>query len=415
MSEIVCHDGDGPRDRGSAAATILTAAAPRSVKELALRHEEAIAAALAAWRTNTLAESQRPLLDSLIRRGLLPTSLARLAAVKPLIEQYRRLEAEIPAARHSPGVLESRAEDAKLLPRGDHLKPGEAVPRAFLGVFGSESFHTPQSGRLELANAISDPKNPLTARVMANRIWLQLFGRGLVATPDNFGRMGEKPTHPELLDWLATRFAGDGWSLKNMIRLLITTRAYTLASDAGAVARERDPGNDWLSHFRVRRIEAEAIRDSLLALSGRLDATMSGPGVGASAPRRSVYLTIRRTALNPFLETFDAPKPFTTTGRRDATNVPAQSLTLLNDPFVIESASAWAKQVIADAVDTDTRIRGMFVAAFARPPGDAELEASRHYLSELAKDAPGDERNDLNALRDFAQSLFNAKEFIFLR
>ena len=415
MSEIVCHDGDGPHDHESAAAAILKGGAPHSAKELALRYEETIAAALSAWYTGTLGESQRLLLDFLIHRGLLPVSLSRLVAVKPLVEEYRRLEAEIPAARHAPGVLESGGTDAALLPRGDHLKPGAIVPRAYLGVFGSESFHTVQSGRLDLANAITDPKNPLTARVMANRVWLQLFGRGLVATPDNFGRMGEKPTHPELLDYLATRFSGDGWSLKKMIRFLVTSHAYRLTSEADAKVRERDPGNDWLSHFRVRRIEAEAIRDSLLALSGRLDTTMSGPGIAANAPRRSVYLTIRRTALNPFLETFDAPKPFTTTGRRDATNVPAQSLTLLNDPFVIENASAWAKRIFADTADTDARIGRMFVAAFARLPREAELEASHRYLSELAKDAPGDEGNELNALRDFAQSLFNAKEFIFLR
>ena len=128
-------------------------------------------------------------------------------------------------------------------------------------------------------------------------------------------------------------------------------------------------------------------------------------------------LTIRRTALIPFLETFDAPKPFTTTGRRDATNVPAQSLTLLNDPFVIESAAAWAKRLLAEAAnaDTDSRIRRMFIAAFARPPHDAELVASRRYLAELAKDAPARAQDELNAWRDFAQSLFNTKEFIFLR
>ena len=418
VSEIICHDGDRPHDTDSASLAILDyAGSPRTPKELARHYEEVIAQALYAWRMHLLDEPQRQLLDFFIRRGLLPVSLDHLGPVRPLVEKYRQLETEIPSARHAPGVLESAGSDAALLPRGDHLKPGESVPRAYLAVFGSEPFHTKQSGRLELANALADPRNPLTARVMANRIWLQIFGRGLVATPDNFGRMGEKPTHPELLDYLASRFAEDGWSQKKMIHFLVTSRAFRLASEAGPTARERDSGNDWLSHFRVRRIEAEAIRDSLLTLSGRLDPEMSGPGVGAGTPRRSVYLTIRRTALIPFLETFDAPKPFTTTGRRDATNVPAQSLTLLNDPFVIESAAAWAKRLLADTAnaDTDSRIRRMFIAAFARPPQDAELVASRRYLAELAKEAPARAQDELNAWRDFAQSLFNTKEFIFLR
>jgi cytochrome c553 len=419
VSEIVCHDGEPPRDRESATAPLLKGAAPQSAKELALRYEEAIGGALAAWHADSLDESQRLLLDFLIRRELLPVSLTRLGAVKPLVEEYRRLEAEIPAARHSPGVLESVALDAALLPRGDHLKPGAPVPRAFLGVFGAPAFHTKQSGRLELALAMTAPQNPLTARVMANRIWLHLFARGIVATPDNFGRMGEKSVHPELLDYLAARFAEENWSLKKMIRFLVTTRAFGLSADASPEARERDASNDLLSHARIQRLEAEAIRDALLSVSDRMDFEMSGPGLpnGGGGPklRRSVYLTIRRTALNPFLEVFDAPKPFTTTGRRDATNVPAQSLTLLNDNFVIDCARFWADRLIKENADAtpEDRIRRMFVIAFAREPAAREIAASLKYLETAA---PGDSPlQNAPAWRDFAQSLFNAKEFIFLR
>ncbi len=421
VSEIVCHDGDAPlRDRESAASAVLRGDAPRSAAELARRYEEAIGSALGAWSAGSPDESQRLLLDFLIRRELLPVSLNRLGAVKPLVAEYRRLEAEIPAARHAPGVLESVASDAALLPRGDHLKPGEPVPRAYLGVFGGPSFQTKQSGRLELALAMTAPQNPLTARVMVNRIWLHIFGRGLVATPDNFGRMGEKPTHPELLDNLAARFAEEHWSLKAMVRHLVTSRAFALSADASPEARERDGANDLLSHARIRRLEAESIRDSLLAVSGPLDLKMSGPGISNNATgqalRRSVYLTIRRTALNPFLEVFDAPKPFTTAGRRDATNVPAQSLTLLNDRFVIECASTWADRSITEKADAtpDARIQRMFETAFARIPTAREIAASKKYLS--ADGVSGDALlADAPAWRDFAQSLFNAKEFIFLR
>ena len=422
VSEIVCHDGDAPlRERESAIAALLKGDAPRSAKEIASRYESAIVISLAAWRAGSLGESQRLLLDFLIRRELLPTSLAkltRLGAVKPLVAQYRTLEAEIPAARHAPGVLESIASDAALLPRGDHLKPGEPVPRAFLGVFGGPAFQTKQSGRLELALAMTAPQNPLTARVMVNRIWLHLFGRGLVATPDNFGRMGEKPTHPELLDTLAARFAEEDWSLKRMIRFLVTSRAFALSADASPEALDRDGANDLLSHARIQRLEAEAIRDSLLAVSGRMDSTMSGPGLAnnstAERQRRSVYLTIRRTALNPFLEVFDAPKPFTTTGRRDATNVPAQSLTLLNDRFVIECARTWADRMVAENADVspDDRIRRMFATVFAREPAEREISGSKKYLEAVST---GPLMQSAPAWRDFAQSLFNAKEFIFLR
>ncbi len=422
VSEIVCHNGDGPRDRESASTTVLIGNAPRTTKELADRYESAIHCALVAWHDGTLDEPHRQLLDFLIRRGLLPaslTKLARLGTVKPLVEKYRALESEVPSARHAPGVLESVALDAALLPRGDHLKPAERVPRAFLSVFGGPSFLTKQSGRLELALAMTAPQNPLTSRVMVNRIWLHLFGRGIVATPDNFGHMGEKPTHPELLDYLAARFAEENWSLKKMFRFLVTTRAFSLSTDASPEAREHDAANDLLSHARVQRLEAEAIRDSLLAVSGRLDDTMSGPSLPNTASgekqRRSVYLTIRRTALNPFLEVFDAPKLFTTTGRRDATNVPAQSLTLLNDRFVIECSHAWAGRLVAEKADAnpEQRIRRMFAAAFSREPSTHEIAVTKKYLESAAT---GDTlMQSTAAWADFAQSLFNAKEFIFLR
>jgi hypothetical protein len=420
VSEIVCHDAGGPKDYESATASLLRGDAPHSAKELALRYEEAIAGALAAWRAGGLDETQRLLLDFLIRRELIPASLARLTAVKPLLEEYRRLEAEVPVARHAPGVLESTAIDAAFLPRGDYLKPGEPVPRAFPAVFGAPTFQTRQSGRLELALAMTAPQNPLAARVMANRIWLHIFGRGIVATPDNFGRMGEKPTHPELLDYLAMRFVEENCSLKKMIRFLVTSRAFALSADASPGSRERDAANDLLSHARIQRLEAEAIRDALLTVSDRMDFEMAGPSLpnNGGGPRlhRSVYLTIRRTALNPFLEVFDAPKPFTTTGRRDATNVPAQSLTLLNDTFVIDCARFWADRLIKENADVkpDERIRRMFLAAFAREPSDREIAASKRYLGTAAADGNALMQSG-SAWRDFAQSLFNAKEFIFLR
>jgi len=234
-----------------------------------------------------------------------------------------------------------------------------------------------------------------------------------VATVDNFGRLGDQPTHPELLDHLASQFIADGWSFKTLIRRLVTTHAYQLASEPTAAARERDASNEVLSHFRVRRLEAEAIRDTLLTVSGRLEPTQFGPPVGiGDRTRRSIYLNVRRNNLSPFLEIFDAPKPFTTLGRRDTTNVPAQSLAFLNDPFVIEAAKNWAELLLRQSpgAGVDARLRQLYRAAFARPPSADELAKSRAYLATLGTDA-----EDPRVWQDFIQSLFNLKEFIYVR
>ena len=234
-------------------------------------------------------------------------------------------------------------------------------------------------------------------------------------TVDNFGRLGDRPTHPELLDFLAGQFAEQGWSVKELVRALVTTRAFQMSSDATARAHETDPGNEWLSHFRVRRLDAEAVRDELLAVAGELDGKMFGTSADASAPRRSVYLAVRRTNLNPFLEVFDAPKPFSTLGRRDETNVPAQSLALLNSPFVIERAQAWARRLLRISDPTaESRVARMFAEAFARAPNDDEMAASTAFLHDLAPEQSTLLTNE-RAWQDFAQSLFNLKEFIYLR
>jgi hypothetical protein len=309
---------------------VLSGETPVSVEDFTQRLGRQLAESIAAWRVNTLNEEQRLFLDSFVRGGLLPIRLPELPLLAPLVAEYRRLEHDIPEPRRAPGVMEAAAYDASLLTRGNHLQPADPVPRGYLALVRDEPYHTPGSGRLELADDLTRADNPLTARVMVNRIWHHLFGRGLVPTVDNFGRLGEPPTHPELLDFLAARFVERGWSAKDMIRFLVTTRAWQMTSEPPPRARELDPANEFLSHARVRRLEAEAIRDSLLAVSDRLDTTMFGPGANALAPaseqqRRSVYLTIRRNFLSPFLEVFDAPRPFSTLGRRDATNVPGQS------------------------------------------------------------------------------------------
>lgn len=423
VERIVFHNGkETPKEEFTAMAIDWPAAAPASLEDLARQLNKSLSEAIDAWRTQSLSEEQRVLLDAFVRAGLLPSQLGDLPTVAPLVTAFRRLENQVPVPRRAPGVLETVGMNAPFLPRGDHTKPQDSVPRGYIQLAGSLPYHTSLSGRLELANELASATNPLTARVMVNRVWHHLFGRGLVATVDNFGHLGEKPSHSQLLDFLAARFVEQGWSFKELIRFLVLTRAFQMSSEPSERAREFDPDNQWLSHARVRRLDAEVIRDSLLAIVGRLDVTMFGPGVNAVAPpadqrRRSIYLTIRRNNLSPFLQVFDAPKPFTTLGRRNVTNVPAQSLAFLNDPFVIEQAGAWASSLLREGGETDQYVRRTYERVLARPPTESELAFSLRYLEDLVRLHGNGQPLSANELawKDFTQSLFNLKEFIYLR
>jgi len=432
---VASNQGETPRETTAPIVSLLQDDSPSSSDELALRYADRLQRAVRAWQAQSLSDDDNAFLDFFLRRDLLPTRLAALPQLRESVERYRQLEQGIAIPRRAPGVLEAAAFDQPLFERGQHTRPVQPVPRRGLSLFGSAPFATSQSGRLQLAEQTASAQNPLTARVMVNRLWQHLFGKGIVATVDNFGRLGDQPTHPELLDYLASRFAQDEqWSIKKTLRLLMTSQTWQQVSLASATAQEIDGTNDWLSHMPVRRLEAEAIRDSILAASGQLNPTMYGPGVhvyfvnkteggGPKGPldgdrRRSIYQRIRRNAANPFLEVFDAPKPSTTRGSRDVTNVPAQSLTMLNDPFVIDQSAKWAALLIADGVTSEQRVRRMFEVAFSREPDADELQASLAYLTELAAEhgvAAADVSGSVAVWQDFAQSLFCLKEFIYVR
>jgi hypothetical protein len=372
--------------------------APDSFPALADGYVRAIGAAIAAWRDGTLDDAQALLLDRCVRQGLLANQLSSLPAARPLVEKYRVLEAEIPAPTRVPSLDEWTPHDQRLFTRGDHKSPAEVVPRRFLEVIDATPYETADSGRLRLAEDLLRPDNPLPRRVIVNRVWHHLFGGGLVNTPDNFGRMGSTPTHPELLDYLAVRVApleserADSaappdfdWSLKRMIRFIVTSQTWQLSAQPSPQARQTDPDNRLLSHAHIKRLEAESIRDSLLAVAGQLDRAMFGDSVSDNAPRRSLYLRVRRNSLNPLLRVFDFPEPFSTTGRRDVTNVPAQSLTLLNDPAIERLATAWAKRVWEDELlaDDEQRVQSMFISAFGRTAQPAEIERAKEYLASV--------------------------------
>lgn len=359
-------------------------APPLSVEKLADAYVQTMMTAVKAWRDGSLSDAQAVLLSKCIAQGLLPNRLSELPTVGPLLATYRRLEAEIAAPTRVPGLEEGPARNQALYLRGNHKTPGEEIHRSFLEAIDPKPYKTTQSGRLELAADLLRDDNPLTRRVIVNRIWHHLFGRGIVPTPDNFGRLGEQPTHPELLDYLATRFKQHGWSIKETIKFIVTSKTWQLQSQPSAQARQTDPDNRLLSHAFVRRLDAEAIRDSLLSVSGTLNAAAYGPPVDGNTPRRSVYVRVQRTALDPLLRAFDFPEPFSAVGRRDVTNVPAQSLTLMNDPGIATMASAWAARLLADKelLTDDVRIQQMFVSALGRSATVTDMVRIKAYLQE---------------------------------
>ena len=431
-----------PRDMFLAAAPFLDGPPPQNPAALAARLATRLGDTVRAWRDDTLDDDGRGLLDFFVRRGILPTTLAALEPLRERIDRYRALQLGIPLPRRAPGVVEGDGFDSPLFVRGQHTRPAALVPRRGLSLFGSEPFAAragargAPSGRLQLADEATGPARELLARVMVNRLWHHAFGRGIVATPDNFGLLGVAPSHPELLDWLADRFIAEGWSVKQALRGMVMSRAFRGALTASPRATEIDPLNTLLSHAPLRRLDAESIRDSILAASGQLDGTMGGPGVnvyytakteggGPVGPldgdrRRSLYQRIRRNAHNPFLEVFDAPKPTTTRGARDVTGAPVQALAMLNDPFVIDQATKWGARVATEALADPERLHGVFLEGLARPPDSEESGALLEYLAAarathaVTPDGMPRPAGDVEALAwaDVAHAILCLKEFI---
>ncbi|MCC9606187.1 DUF1553 domain-containing protein [Blastopirellula sp. JC732] len=359
---------------------------PQSLEELNERSIVAIRQAIEHWEADKLTSAEADLLSACLEEKVLANKLDGDLQLKDLVSRYRNLENQIPVPQRAPGLAEATPHDQPLYVRGDHKSPDEVIPRRFLEAIDARPYATNASGRLELADSVLAPDNPLTRRVIVNRIWHHMYGAGLVRTPDNFGRMGEEPTHPELLDWLAVKFANEGWSIKTLVREIALSHTWRISSRPSDQARLHDAENRLLSHFPVRRLEAEAIRDSLLQISGEMDGTLYGPPVSGNSNRRSVYVLVKRNDLDPFLRAFDFPEPFTAKGRRDATNVPAQALMLMNDEQVFRMATALAKRTLAnsEASDDAERLRLLFQAALGREPSKEESQWAARYLETVA-------------------------------
>jgi mono/diheme cytochrome c family protein len=322
--------------------------------------------------------------------------------------ELERLKAALPEKYPYLHVIRDAASprDARLLIRGERGNPGDVVPRRFVSILceGEPRRFSKGSGRLELAEAIADPTNPLTARVIANRIWRHRFGQGIVRTTGNFGELGERPSHPELLDYLAARLVESRWSLKALHREMMLTSAYQMSAAASPKGETVDPDNRLLWRFPRQRLDVEALRDSMLAASGELDGKVGGPPMRLSEPknlRRTVYGFVSRKKLDPLLAVFDFPNPNTMSEQRIVTNVPVQRLFFLNSPFAAARAEALAKR-LKGAADRD-KIRHAYRILFAREPSPAELALGAEYV------ARGE-----GAWTEYAQVLFSSNEFLFV-
>jgi hypothetical protein len=309
-----------------------------------------------------------------------------------------------------------RATNLRVHIRGSPSNLGEEAPRRFMSILTREDPppFTQGSGRLELADAIASKDNPLTARVIVNRVWRHHFGKGLVRTPSNFGALGERPTHPELLDHLATGFVASDWSLKWLHREIMLSTAYRLSSRHEARNHEADPENRLLWRANRRRLEVEAWRDAILAVSGKLDRTVGGPSADLASPdhrRRTLYGAVSRHELNPLLRLFDFPDPNITSGERTVTTVPLQQLFVLNSAFMVNSAKALAGRLGRAAGDDAGRIRHAFPLLYGRPVTERELRLGLAFLA--AAELPGP-RGKLTRWEQYAQVLLSTNELLYV-
>ena len=303
--------------------------------------------------------------------------------------------------------------------RGNANNPGPAVPRQFLAVLSAASRKPFQhgSGRLEMAERIASPDNPLTARVLVNRVWLHHFGEGLVRTPSDFGMRSDPPTHPLLLDYLASRFVKEGWSLKKLHRLIMLSSTYQQSANGAAAGEKSDVENRLISRMNRRRLDFEATRDSLLAAGGDIDPKIGGPSIDILAQpfsrRRSLYGYIDRQNLPGLFRTFDLATPDTTSPQRHTTTVPQQALYLMNSPFVVEQAQRLAKRPeIANIADPAERVQRLYSLLFGRPATTEEVALGRQFVE--SKEPPGEGPNKLSPWEHYVQALLMTNEFVYI-
>ncbi len=364
-------------------------------------------------------------------------AVAGIAGAQGLAIALRKTQADAEKAKppvdEVMAVEDAKSENLKIHLRGNHLTLGAEAPRRLPRIVAGDaalSLAPNRSGRLEFADWMTRTDNPLTARVMVNRIWAGHFGTGLVRTPDNFGRLGERPTHPELLDWLAAEFVRSKWSVKKLHKLIVTSNAYKMSSGSNPNAVE----NKLYSHFNRRRLDAEEVRDGLLAVAGLLERTSGGTLLKATprqyvtstanknydtynSPRRTVYLPIVRSAVYDVLQTLDFADPSVPNGKRSATTIPTQALLMLNSSLADRTSEAFAKSLLEVKGDDAGRIREGYLRAFGREPSSKESEKLLAYLQksvEVADPKLSTDEKLLKAWRGLCRVLFASNEFVFV-
>ncbi|PYM15114.1 MAG: hypothetical protein DME18_05060 [Verrucomicrobia bacterium] len=358
-----------------------------------------------------------------------------------LLDDLKELRAnEPPPVPMAMAAQDGAIRNCRINLRGDPEKPGPEVPRGFLSAL-EKTVPSPAplpgetSGRLELANWIASPDNPLTARVAVNRIWHHLFGGRLVESVDNFGVLGERPTHPELLDYLARRFMEQGGSFKKIIRTLMLSSTYQMSSELDRIACAKDPENKLMWRMNRRRLDAEAIRDAVLAVSGQLDFTMGGPLATTNDPpfdavamasnaqvastRRSLYLPVIRNDTTDLFQVFDFADPHLVTGKRHSTTAPTQALFMMNSPFMLAQSRQWAEALMASTPTNEAqRVTSAYTQAFGRPAATEETERALQFIAKyqaaLEKNEPDIEKRRLMAWQSFCHALLASTELRFI-
>ncbi len=359
------------------------------------------------------------------------TAEQRLAYYQAATE-FAQLRESFPDVPMAFAVSEGKPANARILAKGDPASKGPEVPRGFFQILGGQQVPPDYkgSGRDLLAKWMTDPANPLTARVIVNRVWLWHFGRGIVNSPNDFGKRGDLPTHPELLDHLASRFIEDGWSFKKLHKRLLLTRAWQGAAGSDPAMEEKDPRNEFYWKFLRRRLAAEEVRDTLLAASGQLDLTPGGrhpfPPRGTykftqhrpfvadlqtyATNKRSVYMIQQRFRRHPFLELFDGPDPNNSTPARGGDPTAPQSLYFMNNDFVHHQADALAVRVALAQETMPARVQYAYQLLFARPASPVEVQEASKFLA-AAKPASGSEEPNRAALASLMRVLAASNEF----
>ena len=361
---------------------------------------------------------------------LKPETQALIAALQ---KDLKRLKADaMPEPPMADAVEEGEVVEQKVFVRGDYNSAGADAPKVFPAILAGFE-QTPVkngSGRPELADWIASADNPLTARVMVNRIWQKHFVEGIVRTPNNFGKLGSAPTHPQLLDYLAAEFVANGWSVKAMHKLIMLSSAYRMSSAANEESARKDPANLWLSHFNRRRLDVEEIRDGMLAIAGKIDYKMGGTmqsGFGtdrensndrlsidpASSPRRMVYLPLRRANLPALLNLFDFGDAVTSLGKRANTNVAPQALFMMNSGFVAARARDLAEDLLDEQEWSDSeRMKHALIRALTRMPSAEEIDSGLTYVADVRKRFG--EVSELDAWESFCRILLASNAYIYV-